>query len=63
MFVHAVLRFSPGYGSKYDGEEHESHACEQCYERLMNMMKIPPSKIRDDDAAYKNLVRAYEELA
>jgi len=37
------LRTSWGYASKKDGETHESHLCEKCYDELIETFKYPPT--------------------
>lgn len=36
------LSMTWGYGSSKDGEGHESHVCEHCYDEIIAGFKIPP---------------------
>lgn len=39
-----------GYGSKRDGQEHEAHLCEKCYDEFIKSFVIQPDI--DDDNYY-----------
>ena len=38
----AQLNVDWGYGSKKDGERHESHLCESCYDEITSSFLIEP---------------------
>lgn len=40
---HVTLEKQWGYGSPRDGETHHIDICQQCYEKLLSQMKIPPT--------------------
>ena len=44
-FECATLSASWGYCSRKDTERHHSHLCEDCYDKLVEQFKIPPTEV------------------
>lgn len=40
---YATIKAHWSYGSKKDGETHELHICEPCYDRMIARVKIKPT--------------------
>lgn len=47
--IKATINFEPGYGSDRDGEKHNYHICENCFESYI-MPKVQRKGTRQDQA-------------